>query len=491
MVSALIVVIVATVTMITFAIMGILYSRGRGNDLDDYISARKSLGTSRASATFMASVIGVWILFSPAESATWGGLAAIMGYGVGQAAPLLAFYFLAPRIKQLMSQGHGITEYAWFRFGKATYILVLIITGFYMFIFLVAELTAVSLAFNLVAGIPLIFTALLVCLAVVSYTAYGGLTASLFTDTIQAALIASLLALSFGWVIATYGGLRQLFLELSRSTPELLNPFYQPGIEFSIFVVIAILGANLFHQGYWQRIYACVDDKVMKKGFLIAGLSSIPIVVVAGLLGLIGFSLGLIPEGSESVALFSLIVTTFPEWLVIVMIVLSLALVASSMDTLFNGIVSLIVIDLARFKPHLKSKVLLRVAKLGTLGIAVPAILVASQGYSVLFLFLLADLVSVAAVFPIYFGLYSRRISGRGAFVSSILGLVFGLPFFVLAISSGGVVTLLGMNFGFTSLLLIGFIGALLIPLASVLILRLGKYRYDFERLKRGIELVR
>jgi len=491
MVSALLVVIVATVTMIAFAIMGILYSRGHGKDLDDYISARKSLGTSRASATFMASVIGVWILFSPAESATWGGLAAIMGYGLGQAAPLLAFYFFAPRIKQLMSQGHGITEYAWFRFGKATYILVLIITGFYMFIFLVAELTAVSLAFNLVAGIPLIFTALLVCLAVVSYTAYGGLRASLLTDTIQAGLIVSLIAISFGWVITTYGGLRQIILEISNSTPELVNPFYQPGIEFSIFVVIAILGANLFHQGYWQRIYACVDDKAMRRGFLISGLSSIPIVVIAGLLGLIGFSLGLIPEGSESVALFSLIVTTFPEWLVIVMIVLSLALVASSMDTLFNGIISLIVIDLARFKPHLKSKVLLRVAKWGTLGIAAPAILLASQGYSVLFLFLLADLVAVAAVFPIYFGLYSRRLSGNGAFISTILGLVFGLPFFVLAMTSGGVVTILGLTLGFTSLLLIGFVGALLIPMASTLIVRVGTYRYDFKKLNRGIELNR
>ena len=491
MVSPLIVVIVASITMITFAIMGIIYSRGRSNDLDDYISARKSLGTSRASATFMASVIGVWILFSPAELAVRGGLAVILGYGIAQAAPLFAFYFLAPRIKQLMSQGHGITEYAWFRFGKATYILVLLITGFYMFIFLVAELTAVSLTFNLVAGIPLVFTALIVCLAVVGYTAYGGLRASLFTDTIQAALIVSLVALSFGWILTTYGGLGPIFLGLSKSAPELLNPFYLPGIESSIFLIIAILGANLFHQGYWQRMYACVDDKAMKRGFLISGLLSIPIVIIAGLLGLIAFSLGVIPEGGESIALFSLIVTTFPEWLVVVMIVLSLALVASSMDTLFNGIVSLIVIDLARFKPHLKSKFLLRVAKLGTLGIAVPAIVVASQGFSVLNLFLLADLVAVAAVFPIYFGLYSRRISGSSAFISSIFGLVFGLPFFGLAITSGDLVTLLGIEFGFISLLLVGFVGALLIPLASVLILRLGKYRFDFEKLERGIDLKR
>lgn len=490
MVSALTVVIVATATMIAFAILGILYSRGRGKDVDDYISARSSIGTSRASATFMASVIGVWILFSPAESATWGGLAAILGYGVGQAAPLLAFYFLAPKIKQLMSQGHGITEYAWFRFGKATYVLVLLVTGFYMFIFLVAELTAVSLAFNLVAGIPLFFTALLVCLAVVGYTAYGGLRASLFTDFIQAAMIASLLAISFGWVLASFGGLGPVFSAVSSRTPELLNPFFQPGVEFSIFVIIAILGANLFHQGYWQRIYACADDRAMKRGFIISGLSSIPVVTLAGLLGLIGFSLGLVTEGSESVALFSLIVTAFPEWLVIVMIVLSLALVASSMDTLFNGIVSLIVIDLARFKPNIKKESLLKIAKLGTLVIAAPAIVIAAQGFSVLSLFLLADLVSVAAVFPIYFGLYSGRLSGRGAFVSTILGLIFGLPIFWLAISSGSA-TLLGMELGFTSLLLLGFVGATLIPVASVLILRVGNYRFDFGKLKRGIALIR
>ena len=56
--------------------------------------ARRSAGYQVTTATLVASVIGAWVLFSPAEAGTWAGLAALVGYGIGQAAPLFAFVFL-------------------------------------------------------------------------------------------------------------------------------------------------------------------------------------------------------------------------------------------------------------------------------------------------------------------------------------------------------------------------------------------------------------
>jgi Na+/proline symporter len=62
--------------------------------------------------------------------------------------------------------------------------------------------------------------------------------------------------------------------------------------------------------------------------------------------------------------------------------------------------------------------------------IAVPAVGLASRGLSVLYLFLMADLVCSAAVFPLFFGLYARRFNGAGALVSMLAGLVAGALFF-------------------------------------------------------------
>src|SRR5690606_2417000 len=62
--------------------------------------------------------------------------------------------------------------------------------------------------------------------------------------------------------------------------------------------------------------------------------------------------------------------------------------------------------------------------------LAIPVMIVAAQGYSVLYLFLLADLFCSAAAFPVFFGLFSRRHDGVTAMVSTVCGLVAGILLF-------------------------------------------------------------
>src|SRR3546814_16353875 len=62
--------------------------------------------------------------------------------------------------------------------------------------------------------------------------------------------------------------------------------------------------------------------------------------------------------------------------------------------------------------------------------LAIPVVIVAAQGYSVLYLFLLADLFCSAAAFPVFFGLFSRRHQGSAAMVSTICGLLAGIALF-------------------------------------------------------------
>ena len=73
---------------------------------------------------------------------------------------------------------------------------------------------------------------------------------------------------------------------------------------------------------------------------------------------------------------------------------------------------------------------LLRALRLLTVAIGIPAILIAAQGYDVLYLFLLADLVCAGAFFPVVLGFYSRKLTGTIAFWSSIIGILAGALFF-------------------------------------------------------------
>ena len=62
-----------------------------------------------------------------------------------------------------------------------------------MFIFLIAEVTAVSLLVNYISGTSLWITALIVIVSSLIYTLYGGLRASILTDNIQFIIIIILL----------------------------------------------------------------------------------------------------------------------------------------------------------------------------------------------------------------------------------------------------------------------------------------------------------
>ena len=69
-----------------------------------------------------------------------------------------------------------------------------------MFIFLCAEVTAVAVLINYISGTDLWITALIVLLSTLTYTLYGGLRVSIFTDNIQMIVIGILLLISFLYI---------------------------------------------------------------------------------------------------------------------------------------------------------------------------------------------------------------------------------------------------------------------------------------------------
>jgi Na+/proline symporter len=407
-----------------FAVMGVAHARRSVGNLEDYVTARSSVGALLAAVTLVASGMGGWILFSPAEAATWGGLPTIVGYGLGAAAPIVAFIPLGLRLRQLIPEGHGLTEYVWHRYGRGMYVFTLLVMLFYMCIYLVAEITGIALIGRLVANLPLWLTAAVVLAATLAYTVYGGLQASIYTDGIQSILILPCLVALLVVGFYALGGTQPTITGLTERAPYLLQWGHMAGIKGALTLIIAILVANLFHQGYWQRVYAVRDARVLRLAFLIAAVVSIPIIIAMGLFGLAAVGLG--QAATPSVALFSVLLAAVPPWLTIVLVLLGLALVMSTADTLLNGIASIVAVDVHRAFPHVPTSRLLWASRATTLGLAVPVWAIATQGLSVLYLFLIADLICAAAAFPVFFGLYSTRYTGRLAVYSTLAGLVAG-----------------------------------------------------------------
>lgn len=411
-----------------FAVAGMVYARKRRDNLEDFITARGSQGSLATSLTLMASALGAWILFSPPQAATWGGIAAVIGYALGAMAPRLAMIPLGQRMRVLIPRGHSLTEFLMARYGRGMYLTALLIMLFYMFIAMTAEITAIALLVTLIAPVPLWVTAAIVMGFTLLYTAYGGLRASIFTDQVQIVLIVPLLLalVALGWWVT--GGPAPVVHSLRETAPQLLDITSVTGIKAGLTFFVAILLTEIFHQGNWQRVYAARSTRDMRRGFLLGGVLVGPFILAMGLFGLA--FMARTPQGDSSVALFSVIMPALPLWLAVALIPLGLALVMSSADTVINAVSSIVAVDIGKLYPRVSTAALLRLARWLILLLAIPVLIVAAQGYSVLYLFLLADLLCAAAAFPVFFGLYNRRHDGLDAVLATLSGLVAGLWMF-------------------------------------------------------------
>ena len=181
---------------ITFVICGIFYSK-KYKGLNNYLVANRNIGTFSLTASLVSSALGAWILFGPASAATWGGLGAVIGYAIGAAFPLYILIYLGQKFRNIYPKAKTLIEVIRIKFGNKLYKLILFLSIFYMIIFLIAEVTAVSILLKYISGTSLWITALIVISSSLIYTLYGGLRASIFTDSLQFIIFIILIILTF------------------------------------------------------------------------------------------------------------------------------------------------------------------------------------------------------------------------------------------------------------------------------------------------------
>ena len=419
-------IILTLVLSILFLGLGIAYSR-KHQGINNYLVANRSIGTFSLTASLVSSALGAWILFGPASAATWGGIGAVIGYALGTAFPLFILISLGQKFRKIYPKGKTLIEVIRIKFGTKLFKLILFLSIFYMTIFLIAEVTAVSILINYISGTELWITALIIILSSLVYTLYGGLRASIFTDNIQFIVLISLLVIVFSYLISFNSN--EFNLEFIKSNkPSLLSSNYLPNFTAGLTFFIAVAATNLFHQGNWQRVFAAKSDEVLKKSLLLSFLIVIPIVFFMGISGIIAISID--SEINPDLAFFSILLKDKAEFFSIVIIFLAVSLTISTVDTLINAISSIIIVDGKKVYKKNNQLNSFLFSKIFIIILAIVSFIIASKGYSILYLFLLADLFCCAAVFTVFYGFYQKNFSEKTALISIMLGLFSGLLLF-------------------------------------------------------------
>ncbi len=409
-----------------FAILGIYHSK-KYQGLSNYLTANRNIGLFSLTTSLTASALGAWILFGPASAASWGGIGSTIGYSLGTAFPMFFLIFLGKKIRKEFPKGSSLIEFMRKKFGKGLFKLVLLMTIFYMFIFLCAEVTAVAVLINYISGTELWITALIVLISTLTYTLYGGLKASIFTDNVQMIVIGILLLTSIIY-INSFNSSQFSFDFIKEKNPHLLNGSYIPSYTAGFTFFIAVAATNLFHQGNWQRVYAAKNFETLKKSLIISFFIIIPIVFYMGFTGMVAFSID--PTIRPDLGFFSLLLKEQTFLLSLVIIILGLALTISTVDTLINGISSLIIVDgKATFNLNNKTDNI-KFSKYVILFLSLISFIVASKGFDILYLFLLADLFCCAFVLTIFYSFYNKDLNEKTAYISIIIGLIGGFLMF-------------------------------------------------------------
>lgn len=303
------------------------------------------------------------------------------------------------------------------------------ISVFYMWIYLVAELTSISNVYALIVGketwpdLNKGYTtgiAIILGLVTVIYTGIAGLPSSIVTDKFQG-IIMMFLVLLLTIVVCAVDENR-----VSREQFSLASNWTIDGFYVMVTLIIAIICAELFNQATWQRVWAAKDTPSLKKGFGLGSILVFILMMFFGIMGMIGYAKDSASYNSFSklayLAFFDILEPLGRGWHILVLIFVT-SLAASSVDSLQNGITSMLSSDI--IKVFSNPSFIKWANRIVLIGVNALAIWKSAQRYSVLELFLVADLVCATAVFPVFLGLLDQE--KYGAYSPTELGAFLGV----------------------------------------------------------------
>jgi Na+/proline symporter len=420
MISSGIAYLLLFLTLLFFGWLGLKSSGGKHLDNDDFLSARGSQNWIMIGLSLFASGMGIWILFAPSEVGYYGGFYDVFGYALSSATPFLLLAYLGPLIRNITPNGVTLADFVRQKMGRPMQLYVGTISIIYMFTFMFAEYIAIGRAVEFLSGIDFLIPIVYVAIVTTFYTVIGGLPVSIKTDRIQSFFII--------WLIICV-----ILFIFGEGTNDILNDAktYNPEDDWSIgsisdystfeaglALVLAITAAEMFSQGNWQRTWASKDNEALQKGAFLASALCFIAVLLFGFLGTVAAGRGALSD--PSIAFFELI-RNYSEPVLAMFLVLGVALVCSSIDTLQNAVVAVVSRDLADSKLDIVRAKFVVVA---TAPIAIIlAWLYADEALSVFRIFLIADLFAAATVLPIFLSL-SDRVTANGGLVGAIFGLI-------------------------------------------------------------------
>ena len=373
-----------------------------------WLSAKNSVPWQQIGLSYFAGGMGAWVYYGTTEMGantrlSWWG---VFGYSIGSAAPALILIYIAPMIKDFVGDKNGfsVTDFALTRFGRSTQLVAAFVSVMYMFISLCAEISTIANVATLFSGESSEYTRKVVLGSVTMitllYTVLCGLPASLVTDRLQGIMITCFMVFFSILILANNPVDAAEMRAVSKSTTS--------GFVVMITLILAVISAELFNAGQWQRVYAAKSTSDLRKGLALGAGLIFFVMWFFGVLGVVAVAKYRDDfdnyEKFHYLAFFYLAENLAKGWHVLILI-FATSLCVSSVDSIQNGLTSVLYRDILNYGlPVNAVRVVCAALNIG-------AIFVAVEKIDVLSLFLMVDLVCAIAAPALYLGLIRTDIN--------------------------------------------------------------------------------
>lgn len=296
-----------------------------------------------------------------------------------------------------------LTEWTRQRYGIITSLYLSALTLITLFLYMVAELSALQQIINALTGLNGLPAVIVECVVTTLYTAVGGFKISFITDNVQGVMVVGLIIIA----TITVGTETHIQHDLIEKSGYLNASLL--GWQLIYILPVAILTNDFFISGFWLRTFAARSDRDLWIGVSIATVAVTVILTLTGVAGLLaGWSGALGNPPQQSSVAFFILLETLPAWVVGIVICMVVALSTAAFDSFQTAMISTGSNDIFRNKLnfwYIRAAVVI---------IVVPSIIVAIKSPSVLQIYLISDLISSSSIPVLLIGLSERCYAWRG-----------------------------------------------------------------------------
>lgn len=393
----------------------------------EFSLARRALPLALIFGSLCATYVG------PAFSITFVGKGFESGFlffGIGLAYSIqniLVGVLVAPRLRAL-DHCHTLGDAIGQRYDRKCQIVAGVISVVVCAGFATVMAHAGGLVLRDIFHLPLWSSVTIVAGVTALYTTFGGLRASVITDAFQFTAFAILLPIVLLLALAFHleGGGAAFLEQASTASSDGVRSI--SAVEIVGLLAAFLLGETLIPP-YANRALASQTTRVSRNGFVLGGLFSVVWFLVMIALGIV--ARGLIAPGTdEDLVLLNLVRKTMPVEGYVLLLVVSVSIVMSSLDSLMNAGAVAFTQDIVRPFRRLPDATALNVGRTATIVIAAAAAAGAVAVPSIIEGLLGCYTIWAPGILPaLVLGLWLRKPRPLAGILSMVVGVLVALLF--------------------------------------------------------------